>query len=47
MDLDAIIDNLKKQVLLKELDVKELTGKARELLLEEPNVVRVTSPVTV
>lgn len=47
MDLDGIIDQLMRCEIIKELDVRELCTKAREILLEESNVQRVDSPVTV
>ncbi|KAA6394551.1 MAG: putative Serine/threonine-protein phosphatase PP-X isozyme 2 [Streblomastix strix] len=46
-DLDGWIERLRKCEPLKEAEVKQLTGKAREILIEESNVQRVDAPVTV
>ena len=46
-DLDEQIERLKKCEYLKEAEVKALCEKAQEILLEESNVQRVDSPVTV
>lgn len=46
-DLDRQIEQLKKCEIIKEAEVKALCAKAREILIEESNVQRVDSPVTV
>ena len=46
-DLDRQIEQLKKCEIITEAEVKALCGKAREILIEESNVQRVDSPVTV
>lgn len=46
-DLDGQIERLRKCEYLKESEVKELCAKAREVLVEESNVQRVSAPVTV
>nr|CAD7412358.1 unnamed protein product [Timema cristinae] len=46
-DLDLQIEQLKKCEIIKECQVKALCAKAREILVEESNVQRVDSPVTV
>lgn len=46
-DLDEQIEQLKKCEIIKESEVKALCAKAREILVEESNVQRVDSPVTV
>ena len=46
-DLDRQIEQLKKCEVIKESEVKALCAKAREILVEESNVQRVVSPVTV
>uniref|UniRef100_A0A6P7H113 Serine/threonine-protein phosphatase n=1 Tax=Diabrotica virgifera virgifera TaxID=50390 RepID=A0A6P7H113_DIAVI len=46
-DLDRQIDQLKRCEVIKESEVKALCAKAREILVEESNVQRVDSPVTV
>jgi hypothetical protein len=46
-DLDKQIEQLKRCEYLKESDVKALCAKAREILVDESNVQRVDSPVTV
>jgi hypothetical protein len=46
-DLDKQIEQLKKCEYLKESQVKALCAKAREILVDESNVQRVDSPVTV
>lgn len=46
-DLDRQIEQLKKCEIIKEAEVKALCTKAREILIEESNVQRVDSPVTV
>lgn len=46
-DLDRQIEQLRKCELIKESEVKSLCVKAREILVEESNVQRVDSPVTV
>lgn len=45
--LDAQIEQLKRCEIIKEHEVKALCAKAREILLEEGNVQRIDSPVTV
>lgn len=47
MDLDAWIEKLKRCEYLKESEVKMLCDKALEILVEESNVQRVDSPVTI
>jgi serine/threonine-protein phosphatase 4 catalytic subunit len=46
-DLDRQIEQLKKCEIITEHEVKALCSKAREILVEESNVQRVDSPVTV
>ncbi len=46
-DLDRQIEQLKRCEIIKESEVKALCTKAREILVEESNVQRVDSPVTV
>lgn len=46
-DLDRQIEQLKRCEIIKENEVKVLCAKAREILIEESNVQRVDSPVTV
>lgn len=46
-DLDRQIEQLKRCEIIKESEVKALCAKAREILVEEGNVQRVDSPVTV
>uniref|UniRef100_A0A9J7XXB8 Serine/threonine-protein phosphatase n=1 Tax=Cyprinus carpio carpio TaxID=630221 RepID=A0A9J7XXB8_CYPCA len=47
IDLDRQIEQLRHCELIKENEVKALCAKAREILVEESNVQRVDSPVTV
>lgn len=47
MDLDKAIATLRACRLIPENQVRELTYKARELLIEEGNVTEVFAPVTV
>lgn len=46
-DLDRQIEQLKRCEIIMEAEVKALCAKAREILVEESNVQRVDSPVTV
>jgi len=46
-DLDKIIENLKACKFPSEAEVKSMCRKARELLAEEYNVVKVDAPVTI
>ena len=46
-DVDRLLESLKNAVLIKEHEVKTLCDKAREILIEESNLVRVKSPVSV
>ena len=46
-DLDRQIEVLRRCEVIKESEVKALCSKAREILVEESNVQRVDSPVTV
>ena len=46
-DLDRQIEQLRRCEVIKEAEVKALCSKAREILVEESNVQRVDSPVTV
>ena len=46
-NLDSQIEKLKNCEIISEKEVKELCLKAREILMEESNVQRVDSPVTV
>jgi serine/threonine-protein phosphatase 4 catalytic subunit len=46
-DLDRQIEQLRRCDIIKESEVKALCAKAREILVEESNVQRVDSPVTV
>lgn len=45
--LDKQIEMLKKGEIISEQEVKHLCSKAREILVEEGNVQRVDSPVTI
>jgi serine/threonine-protein phosphatase 4 catalytic subunit len=45
--LDKQIECLRRCEYISELEVKELCEKAKEILIEEANVQRVDSPVTV
>lgn len=47
IDLDRQIEQLRRCELIRENEVKALCAKAREILVEESNVQRVDSPVTV
>lgn len=47
MDLDKWMEQLKNCECLREKDVKLLCEKAIEILVEESNVQRVDSPVTI
>lgn len=46
-DLDRQIEQLKRCEIIREAEVKALCAKAREILVDESNVQRVDSPVTV
>jgi serine/threonine-protein phosphatase 4 catalytic subunit len=46
-DLDRYIETLYKCEIISENDVKILCNKAKEILVEESNVQRVDTPVTV
>ena len=46
-DLDVMIETLRRCEVLKESEVKWLCGKAMEVLVEESNVQRIDSPVTI
>lgn len=46
-DLDRQIEQLRRCEIIKESEVKALCAKAREILVEESNVQRIDSPVTV
>uniref|UniRef100_A0A8C4R2F0 Serine/threonine-protein phosphatase n=1 Tax=Eptatretus burgeri TaxID=7764 RepID=A0A8C4R2F0_EPTBU len=46
-DLDRQIEQLRRCELIRESEVKALCAKAREILVEESNVQRVDTPVTV
>lgn len=46
-DLDRQIEQLRQCEIITEHEVKTLCLKAREILIEESNVQRVDSPVTV
>ncbi|XP_066934294.1 serine/threonine-protein phosphatase 4 catalytic subunit B [Clytia hemisphaerica] len=46
-DLDRQIEQLRRCEIISEQEVKALCAKAREILIEESNVQRVDSPVTV
>lgn len=45
--LDKQIEQLRRGEIISELEVKHLCSKAREILVEEGNVQRVDSPVTI
>lgn len=47
LDIDLILENLVKFELPKESEVNILCSKAKEILVEEANVQRIESPVTV
>lgn len=46
-DVDAAIEQLRACRPIPESQVRELCYKAREILIEEANVVRVDAPITV
>jgi len=46
-DLDRQIEQLRKAELISEKEVQALCNKAREILIEESNVQRISSPVTI
>ena len=46
-DLDRQIEQLRRCEYIKESEVKSLCNRAREILIEESNVVKVDSPVTI
>lgn len=46
-DLDKQIEQLKKCEYIKESEVKALCERAKEILLQEDNVVKVEAPITV
>lgn len=46
-NLDEQLERLKNGELLKEKDIKSLCAKVREIFIEEGNVQRIDSPVTV
>jgi phosphopentomutase len=46
-DVDSLFESINIAVLIKEHEVKALCDKAREILIEESNLVRVKSPVSV
>lgn len=47
MDLEQQIEQLKNCKQLKESEVKGLCNKAKEILNEELNVLRINAPITV
>ncbi|KAJ3197217.1 Serine/threonine-protein phosphatase 4 catalytic subunit [Irineochytrium annulatum] len=46
-DLDRQIESLKRCEIITESEVRDLCVKAREILIEESNVQRIDSPVTI
>ena len=46
-DINQWIEQLKKCEYIKESEVKALCNRAKEILIQESNVVNVESPVTV
>ena len=46
-DIDKQIEKLQNDVLITEAEVRELCNKAREILIEESNIQKVDTPVTV
>jgi len=46
-DLDRQIEKLKRCEIIKEVEVKALCNKAKEILVEESNITNVQAPVTV
>lgn len=46
-DIDRQLEQLKRCELIKESEVKALCAKAREILMEEENIIRISPPVTV
>ena len=46
-ELDKMIETLRRCEVLKESEVRDLCQKAMEILVEESNVQRIDSPVTV
>ena len=46
-DLDRQIEQLRQCENIKESEVKELCNKAKEILIKEANMVKVSAPITV
>ena len=46
-ELDRLIEQLKKCEYIKESEVKELCRVAKDILIEDSNVTKVSSPVTI
>lgn len=47
MDVDRMIETLRKTEFLREADVRALCTRAKEIIIDESNVQRVDAPVTV
>jgi len=47
MDVDRMIETLRKTEFLREADVRALCTRAKEIIIDEGNVQRVDAPVTV
>ena len=47
MDLDKCIEQLKRCEYIKESEVKTLCTRAREILLQEDNVLKIEAPITI
>ena len=47
LDIDKVLETLKRCELVSEREVKILCDKAKEILLEESNVQVIHAPVTV
>jgi hypothetical protein len=45
--IDKLIDQLKQGEYIKESEVKFICNKAKEILLQEPNVLSIETPATV
>jgi hypothetical protein len=46
VDVDKCIEKLEKGNLLSEFEVKFVCEKVKELLLEEPNIQKIKSPIS-
>lgn len=46
-DLDRQIEQLRRCEYIKESEVRDLCNLAKEILIEEPNIQQIYSPITV